>query len=245
MKRKFFVGVAIIAVLALIVYVGVAFFLGSIVKAGVNRKGPQLTQTKVELTAAEISPFNGTGTLTGLYVGNPPGWASDKVFSFSKIHVELQPSSLFREHIYVREIVIQKPELVYETKVVASNVGDLLKNIEAATGGKKEAAQEDKAGSPKHFTVNHLVIEDAVVRVGVGPAAVSVPIPRIEMNDLGNDGTGITGGQLATAIVKKLTAEMVVAATSSAAHLPGATVGTATDVAKKAGEGLKKMLGGK
>src|SRR3990172_4509823 len=94
----FLVSVAVVVVLT--------FFLGSIVRAGVNRVGPALTKTRVELADARISPLSGIGTLTGFVVGNPEGWTSDRALYLGKVHVDLQPFSLFGDHIVINEILI-------------------------------------------------------------------------------------------------------------------------------------------
>jgi len=69
----------------------VSFFLGSIVKAGVNRFGPAYAKAKVELADAQISLFTGSGTITGFLVGNPPGWQSDKAIYLGQAHLSMQP----------------------------------------------------------------------------------------------------------------------------------------------------------
>ena len=66
MNKKLRLTLAIVLGLVAVVYIGLTFFLGSIVKAGVNRFGPQLTQTKVVLSGAHISPLTGSGNLSGL-----------------------------------------------------------------------------------------------------------------------------------------------------------------------------------
>ena len=91
----------IVLAVILVAYLGLDLFLGSVVKAGVNRFAPKITKTRVELAGARISPVTGSGTLTGLFVGNPPGWRSDKAFSFGKIHVVVAPFSIFGDHVVV------------------------------------------------------------------------------------------------------------------------------------------------
>src|SRR5665213_1612590 len=121
---------SIVVALLVVGYISAVFFLGSIVRAAVNRLGPALTQTKLELASANLSPLSGSGTLSGLFVGNPQGWSSDKAFYLTKVHIDVVPSSIFSDHIVVNEITIDGPEFVYETKIVSSNIGDLLKNIQ-------------------------------------------------------------------------------------------------------------------
>jgi hypothetical protein len=141
MKKKLLYLGGIVAALALLAYVGLSFFLGSIVKAGVNSFGPRLTGTRVVLAGAELSPLSGSGTLRGLAVGNPAGWSDGNAFYLGKIHIALKPFSIFGDHIVIDEIAIDQPEFTYETKVIASNIGDLLKNIGQITG--------DKAADPR------------------------------------------------------------------------------------------------
>src|SRR2546423_187863 len=137
MKKLLLIGTLGLLIVALGTYLTLQFFLGSIVKAGVNKFGPGITQTKVELQEANISPLSGVGTLRGLTIGNPSGWSSQNAFHLGTVHIDLEPFSIFHDHIVINELTIDQAEIVYETKIVASNVGDLLKNIEQAVGGNK------------------------------------------------------------------------------------------------------------
>jgi len=46
----------------------------------------------------------------------------------------------------INELVIEQPEFLYETKIVSSNIGDLLKNIEQSMGARKRT-RKPKAAS--------------------------------------------------------------------------------------------------
>ena len=131
MRKKLLATIGVLAAVVVVAAVALTFVLGSIVRAAVNKFGPAITKTKVELTAAELSPLTGSGTITGLFVGNPPGWRSDRAVYLGKMHLSVVPTSLLGDHIIIREIVIDQPEFVYETKVFSSNIRDLLKNIGA------------------------------------------------------------------------------------------------------------------
>lgn len=245
-RKKLSLTLGVIAALLLAVYVGLSFFLGSVVKAGVNTFGPKLTQTKVELTGARISPFTGSGTLSGLFVGNPEGWQSDRAFYLGKIHVDVEPFSVLGDHIVINEILIDEPEFVYETKIVASNIKDLLKNIEEFTGANGETPTTE-GGAPIKFVVKKFRLTNGKARLGVGPAALPLPLPPIALNDLGVKEGGITPDQLAGAVMKSVLGS-IVSATAQAAGKVGSTVGaTAADTAGKAAEktteGIKKLFG--
>lgn len=242
MKKFLLYTLGIVVVLALIVYVGGQFFLGSMVKAGVNEFGPKMTQTKVELASASVSPVTGSGTLSGFFVGNPPGWSSDKAFYLGSVHVDIVPSSLLGDHIIINEIVIDQPEFVYETKVVSSNIGDLMKNIENATGGKSPPEPKAKDEKPKKFEVKKFTLRNGRVTVGVGTAAMTIPMPPIELTDIGTKEGGVTAGQLTFVVMRAVTASVIASSTQAVMkNLPnmGSAAGEAV---KKTGEAIKGLF---
>lgn len=222
-----------------------SYMLGSAIKVGVNTVGPRLTQTRVELAGASLSPLTGSGTLTGLFVGNPKGWNSDRAFYLGKIHVTMKPFSVFGDHVVIEELLIDDPHFVYETRLVASNINDLLKNIEAATGGKTEGVQpKARSGKPVKFEVRRFRMTNAKVTLGLGAAAVPIPMPDMELIDLGTKEGGITPDQLAFAVMKNVTGSIVTASAQSLLKAGSTTGEAATDAARKAGEGIKKLFGG-
>ena len=233
--------------LFLLVIAGVLFFtmqrsLGPIVKAGVNKFGPQITQTKVELQDAQISPMSGEGTLTGITVGNPQGWSAADAFRLGKVHISLEPKSVFGDHVVINDLTIEQPEFVYETRLVASNIGDLLKNIEKSIGG-RDNEPKTKDGKPVKLVVKKLTLTGGRVTVSAGGAALPIPLPPIQMADLGVAEGGITPAQLAFAVMKNVTATVVAAATQ--ALTKGSAAGGATiDTAKEIGSAIKGIFGG-
>jgi len=237
-------------VAAIALYVGLMFFLGSVVKAGVNTFGPKLTQTKVELQAATISPVTGAGTLRGLVVGNPKGWSDANAFSLGRVHVDIAPMSLFGDHIDIEEISIDGPEFLYETKFVSSNIKDLLKNIEEFSGGGKDAQAQPatKDGKPVKFVVRKFRLTNGVARLGVGPTAIPVPLPPLELTDLGVKEGGITPDQLAGAVMKNVLGSIVTGSAEALASMGSTRAANALeqtkDAAKKAADGVKKLFGG-
>jgi len=242
MKKTLLIGAASLLVLAVAGYLILHFFLGSMVTAGVNNFAPKVTQTRVELDSANISPLTGTGTLNGLVVGNPEGWSDNNLCSLGRIHVDMAPFSILGAHIIVNEIVIEAPEFNYETKLIASNVGDLLKNIEKALGG--PGAPTAASERPIKFEVKRFSLRDGKVRLGVGGTAMTLPMPPIELNDLGTKEGGITPNQLVFAVMKSVTSSIVSATTQAAGQI-GATGGAATaEGVKQIGNAIKGLFGG-
>lgn len=244
---KSFLKVSVLGLLIVLIggYFVLAYALGSVVKAGVNGFGPKLTQTKVELANASLSPLTGSGTLSGLSVGNPAGWSDGNAFSLGKVHVDVEPFSVFGDHIVVNEITIDEPVFSYETKVVSSNIKDLLKNIDSFTGSGGKAA-ETKSGKPIKFVVKKFRLTNAKATLGVGAAAIPVPLPPISLDNLGVAEGGITPDQLASALMKNVLSSIVTGTASALTHLGGTTGANAVeqtkDAAKKAGDAIKDLF---
>jgi len=243
MKKILVIG-GILVGLGIVGVVMTAFFLGNIVTAGVNRFAPQITQTKVTLAGAAISPLNGSGTLSGLVVGNPKGWSDADLCSLGKIHLDVQPFSILGDHIVINEISIEAPEFNYETKIVASNVGDLLKTIQQISGSSAAPQATTKTGKPIKFEVKKFRLQNGWVRLGVGPAAMKLPMPPVALDNLGTSEGGITPDQLTVAIMRSVTPS-VIAATTQAIGKLGGTAGAATaEGVKQIGAGIKGLFGG-
>lgn len=229
-------------------YFVLAYALDSVVKSGVNSFGPKLTQTKVELASASLSPFTGSGTLRGLAVDNPKGWTEGRAFYLGKVSIDLEPMSVFGDHIVINELIIDQPEFTYETKIISSNIKDLLKNIEDFTGdGGKEPTTKD--GKPIKFVVKKFRMTNAKATLGAAGAAMPVPLPPISLDNLGVAEGGITADQLATALMKNVLGS-IVSGTANALGQLGSTSGAnavekTKEAAKKAGESIKKLFDGK
>lgn len=245
MKKLLVIG----GVLVALVVVGVvvtSFFLGNIVKAGVNKFGPTITQTKVELQSASISPLSGSGTLSGLSVGNPTGWSVADAFKLGKVHLSLEPFSVLKETIVINELTIENPEFLYETKIVASNVTDLMKNIEKSLGGDKSAEPKTKDGKPIKLIVRKLVLKGGRVTLGVGGAGgmMTLPMPQVDMVDIGVKEGGVTPAQLAFAIMGNVVPSIVSASTQALTKIGGTSGAAAVEGARQIGGAIKGLFGG-
>ena len=243
MKKILGFSLVVVVILAIGLYITMQFFLGGIVKSSVNKFGPRVTQTKVELLDAKVSPLSGIGTLTGLSVGNPPGWSATDAFRLGKVHVDLEPFSLMKDHIVINELVIEQPEFFYETKLVASNIGDLLKNIEKMAGA-KEAEAKTSDGKPIKMVVKRLVMNDGRVMIGAAGQVVTVPLPPINMADIGVPEGGLTPAQVGVAVMRHVTPTIISASMQAFATGGGAAGAAAVQGAKDVGNAIKGMFGG-
>jgi hypothetical protein len=228
--------------LAVIAFLIVAFMLGSIVKKGINHAGPQITQTSVVLEDAKISPFSGKGTLKGLTVGNPAGWTTPRAFYLGEVSIDLEPGSLTKDHIVINSIVIDRPEITFETKITSSNLQDLLKNIQQSSGASTPPSQPSPEGKPStpaedrkpvKLEVKSFRLQNAKVIVAGAGTTVPVEIPSLVLENLGTREGGLTPEQLAAAVLKEITAQVAQAGAKKAAE---------KGLFEKAGKELNKLL---
>ncbi len=246
--KKLIIIASSVVVLGVVGVIALTFFLGGIVTAGVNNFAPKITQTTVTLASARISPLSGSGTLSNLVVGNPKGWSDSNLCALGKVHLRVAPFSILGDHIIINEIAIDAPEFNYETKIVASNVKDLLKNIEGAMGGSgKDAAGRPttKAGKPIKFEVKKFSLTNGRVRLGVGGAGATLPMPPISLTDLGTKEGGITPDQLVLAVMQNVTSSIIGATAQAIGDIGKTTGATAIEGVKNAGDAIKGFFGGK
>ncbi len=241
MKKFLMVSGLGLLIVVLVGYFVLTYFLGSIVQRSVNTLGPKVTQTKVELAGATLSPLTGTGTLTGFAVGNPAGWSQGNAFFLGTVHLDVEPSSIFKDTIVINELTIDQPEFLYETRLVSSNIKDLMANIEKYTGRGGNAG--DKEGTPKKFIVKKLRFTNGKVTVGIGPTALVVPLPEIKQDDIGTAEGGVSSAQVAAVIARDVLSHVVTAATAAIAEDGGkATLGKAKETAKQIGDAVKDLF---
>ncbi len=241
---------AVIAVLVLLVVaVGLSiYFLGSIMKKGVETVGPQITGTEIKLDSATLSLLSGSGKLKGLLVGNPQGFKSPSAIKVGSVSVGVAPGSVLSGKVHVKEVRVEAPEITFEGGLKGNNLGKLLDNVQAATGGsEKTATPENKAASRK-LQVDDFVITGGRINLSVdlsvlGGKSATVPLPEIHLTNLGSGPDGITAGDLTAKVLKELLQAAIPAAEKAVADLGKGATGVLKDAGKGATEKAAKSIG--
>ena len=143
----------------------------------------------------------------------------------------------------IHEITIDAPEFNYETKLVSSNVNDLLKNIEKSLG-KNSESPATKDGKPIKFAVKKFTLVNGKVRLGVGGSSMSLPMPDITLTELGTKEGGITPDQLVFTVMKSVTASVVSATAKAAGDIAKTGGAGAVEGVKQMGGAIKNLFGG-
>ena len=249
MKKLIIRGVVVLLVL-LVVAVGVSiYFLGSIVKKGVETVGPQITGTEIKLESATLSLLSGSGKLKGLQVGNPEGFKTESAIKVGSVSVGVVAGSVFSDKVHVTQVNVQAPEITFEGGLKGNNLGKLLDNVQAAAGGsdKTGAASKDKSSSKK-LQVDDFVISGGKIHLTIdagplGGKSATVPLPEIHLTNLGGGPDGITAADLTAKVFKELLQAAIPAAEKAVVDLgKGVTSGVVKEAGKTATEGVTKGI---
>lgn len=219
--KKTIIGILVgLIVLAVAAVVGVWLALDSLVKKGVEHAGPQVAKVEVRLGSVSISPFSGSGVLKNLVVGNPEGFKSDSSLKAGSVSLRLQPRTVFGDKLVIEEIDIRAPEVTFEGGLQGgNNLSKLLENIQSSVGpGNTNAAPtEEKKLQVNRFAISgakvHLILKD------LADQGTTIPIPDIELTNLGTGPEGITASALAQQASRELLDRVVAAASKAAVKM--------------------------
>ena len=242
-------------VLLLLIIGGAVYYvyhnMEDMVKTAVNKYGSQVTGTAVNLGGFKLSPFDGWAKMSNLTVGNPKGYAQTNIISLGDVEVKLNIKSLLNPTIVVEKVVVSKPEVTYElSNVSRNNISDLLNNINQNTAFTQKDEQANKSEAGKKVVVDVLNVVDGKVNVAASVAgqgaAVGLPLPKIEMKNIGreNNAQGTTIVDTLTLVLKKiLLVSYDTVVKSGLSGLKDVADETVKQVGDKAGE-AKEGIGG-
>ena len=221
----------ILLVVLVVALAAVSLRLGPIVKTAVEKFGPPLVGVPLSLGKADVSLWSGRVYLKGLVIGNPDGFGRKEAISLGTLKARLTMRSLFSRRILVREILIDAPDITYEQTLSGSN----LAKIEEQLSGTNET---DKSG--RKVEITRLRITNGKIRYsapGMRSAAIPIPLPTIELNDIGKE----SGGASLTEVVANVLSAIVGGAVK-AVGASGQLIGDgAKTVGKKALKGAEAV----
>jgi uncharacterized protein involved in outer membrane biogenesis len=201
MKRKWILRALIGLVLVLIaVFVAVAFSLGSILKKGVERIGPEATRVDVKVKSAGVWLFAWRIELTGIVLGNPPGCKTPSSITVEDVSIRVKPGSMFSDKLVVESISVKSPVITLEGGLRDNNLKKIEKNLDeyigsSSTAPNSAAPSSSPAKPERKLQINELVIKGAKLQLNTklsGGRTITLSIPDIYLTDLGSGPEGIT-----------------------------------------------------
>jgi len=244
MKKKIVIGIGIGLIVIIVVMVIVAgFFLGDVVKAGMEAVGPKVTQTSLTVGSVQVGILTGSGGVKNLVLGNPESYKSPNAISVGKAVVIVSPFSMLSDKIVIKSVEVRSPEITFEGNPLgANNLKKIMDNVNAFTGGTEAKPAATNAPAPggankpaKKLEVDDFLISGATVHFN----GATLPLPDIHFSDLGKGPDGITAGDLVKTVLGEITTATLKAVVNSAGDA-GKAIGSQ---AGKIGKSLGGLLG--
>jgi uncharacterized protein involved in outer membrane biogenesis len=224
-KRGWLKIVGVVVLLLLVAVLAFVLFLNSILKGSIEKVGSLVTKSDISIEKVDLSLLKGELLLENFKVGNPEGYKTDSAFSLTKVFVSLKPSSLMSDTIRITEVQIIDPSLTFEAGLGNSNLGTILDNVnrfvpsgDPDKAKEKEKAESDKKG--KKVQIDHVVVKGGKIRLSakiLGGAALPIPLPGVELSDIGKEEEEKVGMVEASALIFKEMLTGAIGAVGSAA----------------------------
>lgn len=253
------------AVLLVAVVAFTVFLLGnldSLVKDVIEEQGSRVAGVPVTVSGVEIKVLDGRAGISGLTVGNPPGFKSESAFALGGISVALDASSVSEPVIVIKEISVDGPAVTYELMSGGNNIGTIADNVKKNSGGGSSSStatsSEESGGTDKKLIIETLNIRGGTVTVAASlldqGKALEARLPDITLRNIGKDTGGATPDEVATKVMAALTDAASRAAASigvgktlealkdNLGKINGGKLPTNADDAKKAVDDAKKAV---
>lgn len=205
----------LIGLVAVLVVAGVAFYflyanLGGIVKAAIEKYGTEATQAKVTVDSVTLSATDGAGSISGLSVGNPTGFATPTAVTVGAVSVKIDTGSITKTPIVIKEVVIAAPKVTYERGNTGGNLEKIQENVTkyaGVGGGGKPAASSGGKQEPK-VIIENLYVRDGQISIShtaLQGRTLSSGLPTIHLRDIGKDKGGATPAEVAEKVLGAIT----------------------------------------
>jgi hypothetical protein len=223
----------LIAVVVLVVVVAGGLFylysnLGSIIKTAIETYGSQATQAKVTVDSVKLSATDGQGSISGLVVGNPPGFNGPQSISLGLVSLTVDTSSIMQNPVIIKQVVIDAPQVSYERSLSGGgNLEKIRENVtsyanaqrgqpsggsqpSAPSAGSSPAPADGEKKVERKVIINDLSVRNGKVSVSATQLqgrTLSANLPAIQLRDIGKDKGGATPAEVAQAVLGAITNE--------------------------------------
>lgn len=221
MIKKILIGVLL---LLIVIFLGVLFFAGSALRAGVEKGSNYALQVPTKVGSGTLNLITGKVGLSNIQFGNPPGYKSEHSIVAGDVGVAVSIGSLLSDTIVIDTINIKDPEITVDVKLGKTNLGELTDRLKQLSGGGGPAPEKkgDEGAASKKMKIREVRITGAKLRISdsiLSGAGAAVSVPEIVMHDLGtganHDETDFAG------LLTRILGEMLKAAGNASDQLPG------------------------
>lgn len=206
--------------------------LDSIVKTGVETKGPEVLKVPVNVKSISLSPFSGSIGVNGLAIGQPEGFGEGQIASLEGFDMKVRTETLFSDHIIIDSIMVDAPKLDVRSKGKETNFQALQKAIGAPASSEP---------SNITLTIKKMTIKGPEIAVltegGMLDVDETIKLADFTITDLGTDEKGLSPREIARHVMAVLEPQIAQALVKAQAS------GKLQDLAKDASGTLEKGIG--
>src|SRR4051794_6992268 len=180
------------------------FYIDSIAKAAVERGSTYALGVNTTLKSASVKILDGQFVMKGLEVANPQGYATAHFLSLGTGDVSVTLGSLRQPIIDLPHLKLSKLDLNLERKDGKANYQVILDNLKKLESGSKAPDPKDTG---TRYKIDKLTIRNTNVHADalpIGGQMIDVPLEDIALKNIGNDGKGVTMGELTSIIIKSI-----------------------------------------
>jgi hypothetical protein len=264
MLKKIAIGLVVLVVLI----GGAAYFLlanlDSYIKTAMEKYGTEATQAEVKVGGVKIGLKDGSGQITNVTIANPKGFTAPQAFSLGEVKLVVDPATVTKDVITIKEVLIDKPQVSYEPNLGGSgNLETIQKNVAAyaakmgggSSGGSSAPASSASGGKPeKKFIIDRVTIQGGQVSIKSPALAqanqnVYADLPAINLRDIGKAKGGATPAEISNEIIGAISQQAARAGASKlggllqGGALGGALGGSSGSTGGGAGDQLRGLLG--
>jgi len=252
-KILLIIGIILVVLIIALGVIGM-FYLGPIIKLGIEQVGPQVTQVSIKVDAVDVSPLSGSASIKGLVVGNPSGYSTPQAISVGTVAISLDPLSVTSQKILIHSIHVESPEITFEGGLSQNNLTKILNNV---TSYSKSAAPSSNGSStstdsgetaskpaPK-IEVDDFLITGAKVHINLtGLISKDVSLPDIHLTDLGKGSDGLTPAEITKDVLGAISRDTLSTVASSVSVLGHGVKSLGVTAVKTVGENVSKITSG-
>jgi hypothetical protein len=176
----------------------------ALIKRAIEHYGPEYAGVSVKVASVKLDPLDGRGAISGLEVGNPPGFSARHALSLGEVRLAVDPATLTSRVVRVRELVLDAPQVNYERSDKGDNLSVIQKNIESRLPRSRGGEGKAQPAEERRFIVDRVQVRNAKVSYG---SALTTSLPDLQFRDLGKKTNGATAAELAQEIWSQLRRE--------------------------------------
>lgn len=183
------------------------------VKMALEHFGPEVAGVDLKVGEVQISPTTGKGALRNLEIGNPKGFTSPRLARIGEIRVAIDPSTLTKDVVVIREVLVDGASITYERGGKGANLDVMQSQVEAYAKRMRAALATNEAPAEgassiagihrKRFIVERIEITGTRATL-TNPAlkgqGIPFDIPDLRMDNVGKGEGGVPASEVAARV---------------------------------------------